>query len=48
MAISFSFRLSEDFVSPYKDKKPPFGYRDAAGNSVGDWLKEPTRSPGFL
>jgi adenosylcobalamin-dependent ribonucleoside-triphosphate reductase len=36
MAISFSFRLSEDFVSPYKDKKPPFGYRDAAGNSVGE------------
>lgn len=36
MAISFSFRLSEEFVSPYKDKKPPFGYRDAAGNSVGE------------
>lgn len=32
----FSFRLSDDFVSSYKDKKPPFGYRDAGGNSVGE------------
>jgi ribonucleoside-triphosphate reductase len=32
----FSFRLSDDFVSSYKDKKPPFGYSDAAGNSVGE------------
>lgn len=32
----FSFKLSEDFISPYRDKKPPFGYRDAAGNSVGE------------
>ena len=36
MAISFSFRISEDFVSTYKEKKAPFGYRDAAGNSVGE------------
>ena len=36
MAISFSFRLSEDFISTYKEKKAPFGYRDAAGNSVGE------------
>lgn len=36
MAISFSFRLSEEFVSSYNDKTPPFGYRDAAGNSVGE------------
>ena len=35
-AISFSFRLSDDFVSSYKDKKAPFGYRDAGGNSVGE------------
>jgi len=36
MSISFSFKLSEDFVSGYKEKKAPFGYRDAAGNSVGE------------
>jgi ribonucleoside-triphosphate reductase len=32
----FSFRLSEDFVATYRDKKVPFGYRDAGGNSVGE------------
>jgi adenosylcobalamin-dependent ribonucleoside-triphosphate reductase len=32
----FSFKLSDDFVSSYKEKKAPFGYRDAAGNSVGE------------
>ena len=32
----FSFRLSDDFIEAYRDKKPPFGYRDAAGNSVGE------------
>jgi len=32
----FTFRLSEDFVSSYKEKKAPFGYKDAAGNSVGE------------
>jgi hypothetical protein len=32
----FTFKLSEDFVSSYKDKKAPFGYKDAAGNSVGE------------
>ena len=32
----FSFRLSEEFVSSYKSKKVPFGYTDAAGNSVGE------------
>jgi adenosylcobalamin-dependent ribonucleoside-triphosphate reductase len=32
----FSFRLAEDFISTYKDKKPPFGYKDVAGNSVGE------------
>lgn len=32
----FSFRLSDDFVYSYRDKKPPFGYRDAGGNSVGE------------
>lgn len=32
----FSFKLNDDFVSSYKDKQSPFGYRDAAGNSVGE------------
>ena len=32
----FSFELTNDFVASYKDKKAPFGYRDAAGNSVGE------------
>jgi ribonucleoside-triphosphate reductase len=32
----FSFRLSDDFVSTYRGKKAPFGYADAAGNSVGE------------
>ena len=32
----FSFRLAEDFVASYTDKKPPFGYQDVAGNSVGE------------
>jgi adenosylcobalamin-dependent ribonucleoside-triphosphate reductase len=32
----FSFKISDDFVETYKAKKAPFGYRDAAGNSVGE------------
>ena len=32
----FSFRLSDDFTASYKEKKAPFGYTDAAGNSVGE------------
>jgi len=36
VSIAFSFRLSEDFVEGYKSKQAPFGYRDAAGNSVGE------------
>jgi len=32
----FSFRLSDDFVSTYRSQKAPFGYADAAGNSVGE------------
>jgi ribonucleoside-triphosphate reductase (thioredoxin) len=32
----FSFKLAEDFVAGYRTKKAPFGYRDAAGNSVGE------------
>jgi adenosylcobalamin-dependent ribonucleoside-triphosphate reductase len=34
--VTFSFRLNEEFLSSYKDKKAPFGYRDAGGNSVGE------------
>ena len=31
-----SFRLSSDFVDTYRSVTPPFGYRDAGGNSVGE------------
>jgi hypothetical protein len=34
--INFSFKLAEEFVAQYKTKKAPFGYADAAGNSVGE------------
>ena len=36
MSVPFSFRLSEDFVAPYRNRKAPFGYSDAGGNSVGE------------
>jgi len=36
MSVVFSFHLSEDFVNGYRSKKAPFGYRDAAVNSVGE------------
>jgi len=32
----FSFKLAEEYVAPYKKLKAPFGYQDAAGNSVGE------------
>jgi ribonucleoside-triphosphate reductase (thioredoxin) len=32
----FSFRLSDEFIAGYSKKKAPFGYTDAAGNSVGE------------
>ena len=32
----FSFRISEEFLSDYRNRQAPFGYRDAAGNSVGE------------
>lgn len=32
----FTFRLSDDFIETYKKVKAPFGYTDAAGNSVGE------------
>jgi hypothetical protein len=36
VVFMFSFRLAEEFIAGYKDRKPPFGYTDAAGNSVGE------------
>lgn len=36
MSTLFSFQLSNDFIAGYREKKAPFGYRDAAGNSVGE------------
>ena len=32
----FAFRLTDDFVQSYRGKIAPFGYVDAAGNSVGE------------
>lgn len=34
--MALSFRLADDFVSNYRSKKVPWGYQDAAGNSVGE------------
>lgn len=31
-----SFKLSEDFISQYIDRKPQWGYADAAGNALGE------------
>ena len=36
MSIFFAFKLNEEFVTGYRSKKAPFGYRDAGGNSVGE------------
>jgi len=32
----FLFKLSSEFVSGYRDNTPPFGFRDAGGNSLGE------------
>jgi len=32
----FSFELNKEFVANYKEKESPFGFKDAAGNSVGE------------
>lgn len=32
----FSFELNKEFVNGYKEKESPFGFKDAAGNSVGE------------
>ena len=34
--MALSFKLTDEFVSSYRDKKVPWGYKDAAGNSVGE------------
>jgi len=34
--MALSFRLTDDFLSTYREKKVPWGYQDAAGNSVGE------------
>lgn len=31
-----SFRLADDFIAGYKNKKVPWGYMDAGGNAVGE------------
>jgi adenosylcobalamin-dependent ribonucleoside-triphosphate reductase len=32
----FSFRITDEFLEGYKNKKAPFGHVDAGGNSVGE------------
>lgn len=34
--MALTFRLADDFVNGYRAKKVPWGYQDAAGNSVGE------------
>lgn len=36
MSSYLSFHISNEFLSDYRDRKAPFGYTDAAGNSVGE------------
>ena len=36
MSDVFSFRLSDDFVTKYAEIKPPFGFKDAGLNSLGE------------
>lgn len=32
----FSFRLTDDFIEPFKARRVDWGYQDAAGNSLGE------------
>ena len=32
----FSFQLKDDFLEQYKNIAPPFGFKDAGGNSLGE------------
>lgn len=34
--MGLSFKLTEDFLAGYRSKRIPWGYQDAAGNSVGE------------
>lgn len=34
--MAMDFKLSDEFVDSYRDKEPPFGYRDGAGNALGE------------
>ena len=34
--MPLSFKLTTDYVDSYREKKVPWGYQDAAGNSVGE------------
>lgn len=36
MSVSFSFKLSPNFIEEYKTKEPNWGWKDAAGNSIGE------------
>jgi adenosylcobalamin-dependent ribonucleoside-triphosphate reductase len=31
-----SFKLADSFIESYENKEPPFGFKDAAGNSLGE------------
>ena len=34
--MALDFKLSDEFVDSYRDREVPWGYRDAAGNSLGE------------
>lgn len=34
--MAMDFKLSDEFVDSYRDKEPPFGYKDGAGNALGE------------
>jgi ribonucleoside-triphosphate reductase (thioredoxin) len=36
VVILLSFKLSDEFIAHYKDQTSPFGFEDAAGNSLGE------------
>jgi adenosylcobalamin-dependent ribonucleoside-triphosphate reductase len=36
LIMNLSFRLADEFIAGYKGKTVPWGYKDAAGNSVGE------------
>lgn len=41
-----SFRLSDDFIKSYEDRKPPFGFDIGGGNTLGEltWLTKYSRT----